>query len=58
MHLFIHEIKVGGESEFATKFNRVSDLFSKAFDETLPEEERDEYWKEYCREKLALELGM
>ena len=55
--MHVNEIKLIGEDDFAVKFNRCSDLFALAFDETLPEEERAEYFDRYMNEKIALEMG-
>ncbi len=41
--VFLHEIKLEGDSEFVNKFNDVSNAFDKAYnDETLSEEEQKE----------------
>lgn len=54
---FIHEITLPGEDEFSKRFNYVSWLFSKATDETLPEDKQKYYQDEYFTAKLSLEQG-
>lgn len=56
-HIYVHQIKFVEKDEFTKRFNHVSDLFSKATDETLPKEEQDKWWEEYFRCKLCLEQG-
>ena len=58
MEVFIYEIKLTGEDEFAEKFNHVSDLFAIAMDETLSEEKQKEAWQNYTEAKMCLEMGM
>ena len=55
--MYVHEIKLSGDDEFAQRFNYVSELYAKAMDTSLSEEERKEYWKQHFEEKLALEQG-
>jgi hypothetical protein len=51
--IFIHEIKLPGEDEFAKRFNRVGELFSIAM-----EQDTEEAWKEYSQAKYCLEQGL
>jgi hypothetical protein len=57
LHIWANEIKLQGEDRFATQFNLCSDLFAKARNEELSEEERNAAWSEYFAEKLKLEQG-
>ena len=50
--IYVHEIKLPGESEFAGKFNHVSTLFQK-----WQETQSDEDWKNFIEAKQRLELG-
>lgn len=53
----IHSIKLDSETEFAQRFNYVSDLFSKW--QSLPDgEEKQAAWNEYFEAKYALEQGL
>lgn len=58
IHLPLHAIKLSGGSEFSQKFNAVSDLFAKAMDESLPEEEQKKWFEQYWQAKYCLEMGI
>lgn len=52
----IHAIKLTSNTEFAERFNHVSDLFA-AIDKATTPEERKAAIEEYYRCKLCLEQG-
>ena len=59
--IFIHDIKLpetGGHNNFAKRFNDVSDLWAKAHDENLSEEDREGYLDAFCKAKYCLEQGI
>ena len=53
----IHEIKLEENDKFSKSFNICSELFKKAMDKNLTEEERKEAFEEYTSRKIALEMG-
>lgn len=55
--MYIHEIKLNSNSKFSEQFNLCSDLFGKANDELLTEEERDKYFDMFISERYRLETG-
>lgn len=55
--MYVHEIKLDNNSKFSEQFNLCSDLFSKATDEQLTEEERDKYFDMFISERYRLETG-
>lgn len=57
MKLFIHDIELSGEDDFAQKFNEVSKAWKKFDDPTLSEDESKAAFEEFKALKLALELG-
>jgi hypothetical protein len=56
--IFISEIKLSGDSDFAKRFNSCSDSWVRANDETLSEEEREEAYQDWFHKKQCLELGI
>lgn len=58
MGVYIHEIRLEGESNFIKAFNSASELFQKSQDKSLSKEERDKFWKLHLEEKARIELGM
>lgn len=56
--VFIHEVKLTGESDFARRFNAVSDLFEKANDPNLSKEEAKNAQDVFWRAKYCLEQGI
>ena len=54
----INEIKLDGDSKFIEQFNLCSEYYQKANDESLPEEEREKYYKLWFEERQRLELGI
>lgn len=57
-HVYIHNIKLEGEDRWAKAFNECSELWQKAKDSTLLEEERKNAWVEFIQKRQCLELGM
>lgn len=55
--MHINEIKLKGETPFVKQFNRCSDLFMKAMQEDLSEEERKGYVEAWLAERYLLETG-
>lgn len=53
MKVFIHEIKLNGDNDFAKRFNSVSDAFSRAM-----KEDTKEAWDDYSSMKYCLEQGL
>ncbi|MDB5144236.1 MAG: hypothetical protein JWQ66_2949 [Mucilaginibacter sp.] len=53
MEVFIHQIKLTGKTEFAEKFNDISDLY-----QTWEKYQTAENWQAYFDAKLALEMGL
>lgn len=53
----VHEIKFDSKTEFAERFNKVSDAYAEANKEGLSKEESDKAWQNYFDLKLALEQG-
>jgi hypothetical protein len=47
-----------GDDNFTKQFNHCSDLYQKFNDETLSEEEREEYYQKWYMTKQCLELGI
>lgn len=58
MKVNIHEIKLQGKYKFTKKFNHCSELYAKAFDESLPKEQQDEAWESFIQARIRLEMGM
>lgn len=56
MQAFISDIKIQSKSEFATKFNHVSDLW-QIYKEAKTEKEQREAFDNWFNAKLALEQG-
>lgn len=59
MEMFVHEITLAGDSEFATKFNKVSEAYSNwqsAVDAGEPNEK--ELFQVWFDMKFALEQGL
>ena len=54
----INEIKIDGEGKWNKQFNLCSELFMKAQDESLTEEERKNYLDKWFEERQRLELGI
>jgi hypothetical protein len=54
----INEIKLEGDDTFTKQFNHCSDLYQKFNDETLSEEEREEYYQKWYMARQCLELGI
>ncbi len=55
--IYIHELKLDGDSEFIERFNYCSELFSKAMDSKNTQEDRNKYWDEFLSERYRLEQG-
>jgi len=53
----INEIKIDDEGKWNKQFNLCSELFMKAQDESLTEEERKNYLDKWFEERQRLELG-
>lgn len=53
----IHEIKIENESEWGKCFNRCSELFKLATNESISKEDRDEYKEEWLSQRWLLEQG-
>lgn len=53
----INEITFKGEDNWTKQFNKCSEYFKKAFDESLTEEERKFAWEDYTHERYMLESG-
>jgi len=61
MEVFIHEIKLNGDSEFINKFNNVSDLYTaykEAKDSGKSKELVNELWGNFYSAKYCLEQGI
>lgn len=56
--VYIHDIKLSGDSDFVERFNSVSDSWEKAHDESLTEEERKQHLDDYWGKKYCLEQGI
>lgn len=58
--IFIHNIKLPEKEndDFSKKFNDVSELYRKANDETLTEEDQEGYMKAFISAKYCLEQGI
>lgn len=54
----INEIKIVGEDKWNKQFNLCSELFMKAQDESLTEQERKNYLDKWFEERQRLELGI
>jgi len=52
MNIFLSDIKLPGESEFAKKFNIMSDLWAR-----YKETDKDEDYQEWFQYKFNLEIG-
>jgi hypothetical protein len=56
MEVFIHEVRLTGDSDFTNRFNYVSDLF-KVYQDAGTKEEQDAAFNNYWAAKYALETG-
>lgn len=59
--IFIHEIKLKGESKFIDRFNNVSEMYQKAVEiesTDTPQEEKEKYWDAFVSAKYCLEQGI
>jgi hypothetical protein len=56
--LHINEIKLEGEDPWTKLFNKCSELFMGAMDESKPEEEREALFAEWRYNREQLELGL
>lgn len=54
----INEIKIDGEGKWNKQFNLCSELFMKAQDESLTEQEIKNYLDKWFEERQRLELGI
>ena len=54
----VHEIKFEEKDAWSKQFNKCSDLYAKAFDESLSEEEQRKKFDEFVSERIRLEMGM
>lgn len=55
--IHVNELKFQGEDNWTKQFNLCSDLYSKAFDESLPNEEKQEAFDQWIFERQRLETG-
>ena len=58
MDIHINEIKLEDEDKFTKQFNKCSDHWQKAHDETLSEDERQKNLDLWFEERQRLELGI
>ena len=56
-YIHINDIKLKGDDKFTNQFNKCSDYWQKAHDETLSEEERKKNLDLWYAERQALEMG-
>lgn len=57
----LHSIKLpktGKNDDFVDKFNTVSDLYEKVWEEGITEEEQRKRWDSYASYKYCLEQGI
>jgi len=55
--IHVNELKFKGETPWVKQFNLCSDLWQKATDESLSEEEREEAVEMWTQERWMLEQG-
>ena len=58
MQVFLGDIKLEGDSDFVKKFNSLSDLWQRANDVSLSEEEQKEAFRKWFSEKQLMEMGL
>jgi hypothetical protein len=54
----INQLKFEPKDDWSAQFNKCSDLFALAFDDSISKELQDAAWKKYIWERQKLELGM
>lgn len=56
MEVFVHEVKLTGDSDFVNRFNYVSELF-EVYQNAKTKEEEDAAFDNFFAAKYALETG-
>ncbi len=58
MILHINEIKLEGDDKFTKTFNKCSEYWTKAFNESLSDDERKKNFELWFEERQRLEFGI